>query len=57
MGVKEMLETVQRLKEDCVLNGGIKTAEIEQFLNDNWMQILDILDDALFYEYEVNKVR
>lgn len=48
-----MLYHVEELKEECILNNGNKTYGIEEFFNMYWMQILDILDDAL-YEY-VNK--
>ena len=50
MGPKEMYEEVQCLKEQVILNNYNKTVEIERFFNQYWMQILDILDDAL-YEY------
>lgn len=50
MDAKEMLEKVQELKEQVLLNGFEKTAEVDGFFAENWMQILDILDDAL-YEY------
>lgn len=50
MGPKEMLEEVQYLKEQVLLNNFNKTFEVERFFNQYWMQILDILDDAL-YEY------
>ena len=48
MTAKEMLEKVQVLKEQCILNGLEKTEAINNFFNENWMQILDILDDALY---------
>ena len=48
MDAKEMLEKVQDLKEQAVLNNFEKTAEVEPFFNEYWMQILDILDDALY---------
>lgn len=48
MTAKEMLEKVQALKEQCILNGLEKTEAINSFFNENWMQILDILDDALY---------
>ena len=50
MSAKEMLEKVQDLKEQCLLNGFEKTDEVDEFFKRYWMQILDILDDAL-YEY------
>ena len=50
MGAKEMLEKVQELKEKVAFNGFQKFGEVDDFFNENWMQILDILDDAL-YEY------
>ena len=43
-----MLEEVQRLKESTLLTGFKKNQEIDRFFEDNWMQILDILDDALY---------
>ena len=50
MTAKEMHEHVEFLKEQVLLNGFKKTSEVEKFLDENWMQILDILDDAL-WEY------
>ena len=50
MNAKEMLEKVQELKEQCLLNGFSKPKEVDEFFEKYWMQILDILDDAL-YEY------
>ena len=50
IGTREMLEKVQDLKEQTVMNGFRKTEEVDMFFNENWMHILDILDDAL-YEY------
>ncbi len=48
MSAKEMLEKVQELKEQAIFNNFEKTKEIEEFFGDYWMQILDILDDALY---------
>ena len=48
MSAREMLEKVQDLKEQCLLNGFEKTEEIDLFFSEYWMQILDILDDALY---------
>ena len=50
IGTKEMLEKVQDLKEQTFKNGFRKTEEIDRFFSENWIHILDILDDAL-YEY------
>ena len=50
MGAKEMHDKVEALKEEVLLNGFEKTAGVDEFFAKNWMQILDILDDAL-YEY------
>ena len=50
IGTREMLEKVQDLKEQTIMNGFRKTEEVDKFFNENWMHILDILDDAL-YEY------
>ena len=50
MGAEEMLKEVQKLKEECLLNNFRLTPEIMLFFTINWMQVLDILDDAL-YEY------
>ena len=47
IGTKEMLNKVQDLKEQTIMNGFKKTAEVDAFFNENWMHILDILDDAL----------
>lgn len=48
MNAREMLEKVQELKEQCLLNGFEKTPDIESFFSEYWMQILDMLDDALY---------
>ena len=48
---QEMLEMVQSLKEEVLLNGFEKTDNVNKFFDENWMQVLDILDDAL-YEHE-----
>lgn len=48
MNAREMLEKVQVLKEQCLLNGFEKTPDIESFFSEYWMQILDMLDDALY---------
>ncbi len=48
MGTKEMLEKVQELKEQTVMNGFRKPEEVDEFFSENWMHILDILDDALY---------
>lgn len=48
MGTKEMLEKVQDLKEQVILNGFKKPNDVDEFFNENWMHILDILDDALY---------
>ena len=48
MSAKEMHEKIECLKEQVLLNGFRKTAEVDEFFNENWMQILDMLDDALY---------
>lgn len=48
MSAKEMLEKVQELKEQVLFNGFKKTAEVDEFFKEYWMQILDMLDDALY---------
>lgn len=48
MGSKEMLEKVQDLKEQAVMNGFEKPKEVDEFFEEYWMPILDILDDALY---------
>lgn len=48
IGTKEMLEKVQDLKEQTILNGFKKTKDVDKFFSENWMHILDILDDALY---------
>lgn len=55
MTAKEMLEKVQNLKEQVVFNGFYRTADVYAFFDENWIQILDILDDALYaYTNEVD---
>lgn len=48
MGAKEMLEKVQSLKELTIINGFERPLAVDEFFYENWMQILDILDDALY---------
>ena len=48
MTAKEMLEKVRNLKGQAIFNGFEKPKEVNEFFNENWMQILDILDDALY---------
>ena len=48
--IQEMLEIVQDLKEKTVINGFEKPEGVDEFFQENWMQVLDILDDAI-YEY------
>lgn len=48
IGTKEMLDIVQDLKEQTILNGFKKTEDVDKFFSENWMHILDILDDALY---------
>lgn len=48
IGTKEMLDKVQELKEQTVMNGFKKPEEVDKFFGENWMHILDILDDALY---------
>ena len=48
MSAKEMLEKVQEMKESLIFNGFTKTKEIDEFFDERWMQILDMLDDALY---------
>lgn len=48
IGTKEMLNIVQDLKEQTILNGFKKTEDVDKFFSENWMHILDILDDALY---------
>lgn len=49
IGTREMLERVQELKEQTIMNGLYhKTEDVDRFFNENWMRILDILDDALY---------
>ena len=50
MNAQEMLTRVQDLKELSISLGFVKPAAVDEFFNETWMQILDILDDAL-YEY------
>ena len=48
MDAVEMLNKVQELKEQSISNGFEKPEEVDVFFNEHWMQILDILDDALY---------
>ena len=57
MSAKEMFEKVQELKEQIILNGFIKTEDIDAFFAEHWMQILDMLDDALYAYLNGEKIR
>lgn len=48
MDARTMLEKVQDLKEQVIVSGFDKPKEVDGFFSENWMQILDILDDALY---------
>ena len=48
MTAKEMLEKVQSLKDQTIKGGFEKPEEVDTFFAEYWMQILDILDDALY---------
>lgn len=48
MNAEEMLKKVQDLKEECFFNGFAKTEAIDKFFDEYWLQILDMLDDALY---------
>ena len=48
MSAEEMLKKVQDLKEECFFNGFAKTEAIDKFFDEYWLQILDMLDDALY---------
>ncbi len=48
MSAKEMLEEVQDLKEQVIMNGFEKPEGVNAFFEQYWLQILDILDDALY---------
>ena len=48
MTAKELWDTVNELKMQTIMNGHVKPKEVDDFFNDHWMSILDILDDALY---------
>lgn len=48
MDAREMHEKVQELKEQIIFNNFEKTESVDIFFSENYMQILDILDDALY---------
>ena len=48
LSAKEMLDKVQELKERTIINGFEKPGGVDEFFAENWMQVLDILDDALY---------
>ena len=43
-----MHEKVQELKEQIIFNNFEKTESVDNFFSENYLQILDILDDALY---------
>ena len=48
MDAKQMLERVQNLKELTILNGFERPLAVDEFFYENWLQILDVLDDLLY---------
>ena len=48
MDAREMHEKVQELKEQIIYNNNKKTESVDKFFSENYLQILDILDDALY---------
>jgi len=48
LSAQEMWEKVTVLKEQIIINGFEKPESVDDFFEQNWMQILDILDDALY---------
>ena len=50
LSAQELWEKVTVLKELSIITGFSKPKAVDEFFAENWMQILDILDDAL-YEY------
>lgn len=48
MNIEDMLARVQDLKEACIINGFEKPEGVDEFFQENWMQVLDILDDAIY---------
>lgn len=48
MDAREMHEKVQELKEQIIFNNFEKTESVDKFFSENYMQILDVLDDALY---------
>ena len=48
MSAEDMLKKVQDLKVECLFNSFEKTEAIDKFFDEYWMQILDMLDDALY---------
>ena len=56
LSAKEMFEKVQVLKEKTIINGFKKPDGVDEFFADHWMQVLDILDDAL-YAYLQGRLR
>lgn len=45
---EEMHQRIIMMKEQVFRNGFQKTDEIDEFFQEYWMEILDMLDDALF---------
>ena len=57
MSTKEMFEKIQELKEQIVFNGFRKTKDVDTFFSEYWMQILDMLDDALYAYLNGKKIK
>ena len=54
---EEMHQRIIVMKEQTFRNGFEKTEEIDEFFQEYWMEILDMLDDALYAYLHNEKLR
>ena len=54
---EEMHQRIIMMKEQIIRNGFKRTEEIDKFFQEYWMEILDMLDDALYAYLHNEKLR
>lgn len=57
LSAREMHEVVMKLKDETLMNGFHKTRNVDEFFQMYWLEILDMLDDALYAYLNNEKLR
>ena len=57
ISASEMHQKIVVMKEEIFRNGFCKTTDVEEFFQEYWMEILDMLDDALYAYLHNEKLR